>query len=278
MIENLRDWAQEIFIIDSCSTDRTVDIALRQGVNIVQRQFTNFGDQWNFALDRLPINTPWTMKLDADERLSPGLKEEIRILLEGDPKYSGYSMDRRLWFMGRPLHVLQPVLRLWRTGMCHFSDVIVNEQPIINGPVGNLKEILEHYDSQDLHNWYDKQNRFSTMEAIMRVKGDSFSTPPRLFGTVLERRMFFKKIFFHIPFRYQLQLLHELIGRGAWRDGRLGLNWAILRIWVRRTIEMKVKEMKITKIIPEIPKASPGKFDARILSSSLQKSVSEYDE
>jgi len=172
-IENVKDWAEEIFIVDSLSTDRTVDIALEHGVKIVQRPFTNFGDQWNFALEKLPINTAWTFKLDPDERLSPELKSEIRALLEGPHQHVGYEMDRRLWFMGRPLHVLAPVLRLWRTGKCRFSDVIVNEHPLVDGSVGKLKGLMEHLDSPDLHHWWDKQNRYTTMRAIENARGDS---------------------------------------------------------------------------------------------------------
>ena len=274
-IENVRDWAEDIFIVDSCSTDRTVDIALENGVGIVQRPFTNFGDQWNFALGNLPLKTPWTFKLDPDERLTPELKDEIRELLKSEPECSGYSMDRRLWFMGKPLHVLAPVLRLWRTGKCRFSDVIVNEHPLIDGPVGKLKGILEHFDSPDLNHWYDKQNRYSTMEAIAMVKGSALAATPRFFGSTLERRMFFKKIFFKVPFRYQIQWLHEVFGRGAWRDGRIGLAWARLRVEVRRMRALKAKEMRLTGVIPQVPKVPAGDFDPRVLNSPLQKQLAD---
>lgn len=274
-IINIKDWAEDIFIVDSCSTDKTVDIAHEHEVKIIQRPFTNFGDQWNFALDRLPIKTPWTFKLDPDERLTPALVDEIRKLLEGEPECSGYSMDRRLWFMGKPLHVLASVLRLWRTGKCSFSDVLVNEHPVVDGPVGKLKGILEHLDSPDLHHWLDKQNRYTTMLAIQKAKGQSLSAEPKLFGSSLERRMFFIKVFFRIPFRYQLQWLYEVLIRGAWRDGKIGLSWARLRVEARRMRELKTQEMISTGRIPEIPKAAHGDFDPRILSSPLQKLVSE---
>lgn len=272
-IESVKDWAEEIFIVDSCSTDKTVDIALEHEVKIVQRPFTNFGDQWNFALERLPIKTDWTFKLDPDERVTPQLVDEMRELLGGKPLHSGYVIGRRLWFMGKPLHVLAPVLRLWRTGKCRFSDVLVNEHPIVDGPVGKLKGILEHFDSPDLHHWYDKQNRYTTMEAIMRVRGDSLAAKPKFFGSPLERRMFFKKLFLKVPFRYQLQLLYELFGRGAWRDGYVGLAWARLRVGVMRMIDLKTSEMRITGVVPEVPAAKRGDFDPRIVSSSLQKQV-----
>jgi len=273
VIENIRGWAEEIFLVDSCSTDRTIDIALEEGIGVVQRPFTNFGDQWNFALDHLPINTPWTLKLDPDERLTPELRDEISRLLDGTPSCAGYSMRRRLWFMGRPLHVKVPVLRLWRTGSCRFSDVIVNEHPLIDGPEGKLKGILEHLDSPNLDHWFAKQNRYSTMEAIMMVSGAGLAAQPKLFGSPLERRMFLKKIFFRLPLRYVLQWIHELFIRGAWRDGRSGFTWARLRVQVRRFRELKAREMRRTGHVPRIPESPAGSFDPRVLESSLQKAV-----
>jgi glycosyltransferase involved in cell wall biosynthesis len=275
VIENLEDWAEEIFLVDSCSTDRTVDIALEHGVRIVQRPFTNFGDQWNSALEKLPIKTPWTLKIDPDERVSPTLVHELRELLEGQPQHTGYSMRRRLWFMGKPLHVTSWVLRLWRTGSCHFSDVIVNEHPIVSGSMGKLRGIMEHLDSPDLHHWYEKQNRYSTMEAIMRVKGDPLAAKPRLLGSSLDRRMWLKKVFYSLPFRYRLQWLYEAFVRGAIWDVSIGRNWIHLRIEVMRAVELKVREMRMTGQIPEIPKAPHGEFDPRILTSSLRKTVME---
>src|SRR6202022_3823130 len=70
VLQNLAGWAQEVFLVDSYSSDGTVDVALKHGVHVVQREFRGFGDQWNFALRELPITAPWTMKFDPDERLS----------------------------------------------------------------------------------------------------------------------------------------------------------------------------------------------------------------
>ncbi len=271
--ENVSGWASEYFIVDSLSTDATVDIALEGGATVVQRPFTNFGDQWNFALERLPIKTPWTLKLDPDERLSDELKDSIAKVVTETPECDGYDMMRRLWFMGKPLHVQQPVLRLWRTGRCRFSDVMVNEHPLVDGKVGRLNGVMEHLDSRDLHHWLDKQNRYSTMEAIAMVRGDRMAVTPKLFGNALERRMLLKKLFFHVPFRYQIQFLHELFGRGAWRSGKAGWTWAQMRVFARRIRELKAIEMETTGHIPEIPRAPRGDFDPRILNSDLQRQL-----
>lgn len=272
-IENVKPWAEEIFIVDSCSTDRTVDIALEHDVKIVQRPFTNFGDQWNFAIEGLPIKTPWAMKLDPDERVTAELVEEMSRIVQSENSCHGYWIPRLLWFMGKPLHVFADVLRLWRTGKCHFSDVIVNEHPLIDGKVGRLKGIIEHYDSPDLNHWWDKQNRYTTMEAIMKVRGDKLATKPKLLGNALERRMFLKRYFHRIPFRFCLLWFYMMFIEGIWRDGEAGRTWAHLRVEVMRMIDLKYKEMKRSGRIPEIPRAPHGDYDPRVLNSALQKLV-----
>jgi hypothetical protein len=175
--------------------------------------------------------------------------------------------------MGRPLHVQADVVRIWKTGACRFSDVIVNEHPLIGGPVRRLSGLLEHHDSRDLHHWAEKQNRYSTMEAITMVRGDRLAVEPRLLGSPLQRRMALKRLFFRIPFRYQIQWVHEVLGRGAWRSGRPGLAWARLRVEVRRMRELKADEMRLTGRIPEVPRALHGGYDPRILASELQRAV-----
>lgn len=270
-LASVADFVEEVFIVDSCSTDATVDIALDYGARIVQRRFTDFGDHWNWALQNLPIKSEWTLILAPDERITDGLKSEIRSVLSANSDLVGYTVRWRLWFMGKPLHVISDVVRLWRTGRGKMSDVIVNENLIVDGPIGRLKGIIEHVDTPTLHHWYEKQNRYSTMEAITIVKGNKLSARPRLFGSRLERRMFLKKYFFRIPLRYQLQWLHELLGRGAWRDGRVGITWARLRVEARRMREIKAREMRQTGFIPDIPRAAAGDFDVRVLDSKLQK-------
>ena len=243
VLDNLQGWAAEIFLVDSYSRDETVEIALSRGVHVVQRRFRDFGDQWNFALEALPIKTPWTMKLDPDERLPDRLKADIsRALAEG--RHNAFAMKRRLWFMGKAMPVHQDVLRIWRTGSCRFSDTIVNEHPLVEGPVGLIPGAMEHHDSPDLHHWFAKQNGYLTAEARLRFQNDALAAEPRLFGTAMQRRMWLKKHFMRIPGRYQLLFLYHLVWLGAWRAGKVGWIWAHLRTEVFRCIEFKLYEMR----------------------------------
>ena len=99
---------------------------------------------------------------------------------------------RRLWFMGRPLPVRQKLMRLWRTGTCTFSDVTVNEHPLVAGRIGTVRGDLEHLDSPDLEHWRHKQDRYSTAEALAAFRKAPLSAAPNLFGNALQRRMWLK--------------------------------------------------------------------------------------
>lgn len=245
VLQNLKGWAQEVFLVDSYSSDETVEIALRYGVHVVQRKFRGFGDQWNFALRQLPISASWTMKLDPDERMTDELKENIReqLSLAQD---GAMIIQRRLWFMGKSLPIQQEIVRVWKTGKCEFSDVLVNEHPLVNGPLIKVRGKLEHRDSPDLHHWVEKQNKYSSYEALSRFRGDEYAVQPKLFGSVLQRRMWVKKNFAKIPFRYLLLFLLNSWRAQIWRTGYEGMAWARLRVWVHRMREDKLMEMRAT--------------------------------
>lgn len=263
VLSNLKGWAQEVFLVDSYSADETVDIALRHGVHVVQRRFRGFGDQWNFALRELPITAPWTMKLDPDERLSDALKRNLADAMRRG-EADGLTMQRRLWFMGRPLPVRQEILRVWKTGACRFSDVLVNEHPLVEGRIQPVAGELEHHDSPDLEHWLHKQNKYTSAEALAAVRGDALPVPPRLFGNALQRRMWLKRHFSRIPFRYALVFLYYLVFSGIWRAGYIGLIWARLRADVYRFRQYKIFEMRATGGMPGRAVLAPGHPDPRV--------------
>lgn len=260
---NLSGWAQEVFLVDSYSTDGTIDIALRHGVHVVQRAFKGFGDQWNFALRELPITAPWTMKLDPDERVTDALKEEIVVATSANDA-EGFICSVRLFFMGRALPVRLRLTRVWRTGSARFSEVEANEHARVEGHVKPLHSDVEHRDSPDLHHWLDKQNRYTTAEAVSAYHGKKLADEPRLFGTSLQRRMWIKKHFMKVPFRYAAMFLYHYLVLGAWRAGWVGYAWSRLRCDVYRLWEYKLREIRITGRLPLKRPAGPGQPDPRV--------------
>lgn len=261
--QNLAGWAQEVFLVDSCSQDDTVDIALRHGVHVVQRRFKGFGDQWNFALRELPVTAPWTMKLDPDERLSDELKANLLAAMRrGD--CDGLSLVRWLWFMGRALPVRQTLIRLWRTGRCRFTDIAVNEHPIVEGRIEHVAGEMEHHDSPDLDHWLEKQNRYTTAEAIIAYNQSPLADTPNLTGTKFQRRMWMKRNFDRLPLRYMLLFVYHWLWQGTWRAGWVGYSWARLRTDVMRLREYKRREIEITGRLPTKRHYGAGQPDARV--------------
>lgn len=241
---NLRGFAAEIFLVDSFSTDATVDLALANGVHVVQRRFEGFGEQWDYASNRLPITQPWTMKLDPDERLSDELKASIRAITKC-PENGGFTVTRRLWFMGRPLPIRQKIVRGWRTGCARFEHVAVNEHPIVPGHLAAATGDMAHIDSPTLHHWFAKQNAYTTAEALGAYRKDIMAAQPNLFGTSLQRRMWLKALALRAPFAPLAFFLYYLVFRGAWRAGQVGFVWARLRGDVYRMIALKTLELEL---------------------------------
>jgi glycosyltransferase involved in cell wall biosynthesis len=263
VLKNVSGFAREVFLVDSFSSDETIDIALRHGVKVVQRRFRGFGDQWNYATNGLPITAPWTMKLDPDERLTDELKTSIREMIERGHNDGAY-VTRRLWFMGKPLPVRQDILRLWRTGCCRFSDVLVNEHPIVQGYTSLLKGDLEHHDSPNLHHWFEKQNNYTTAEALAAWRDDPLSARPRLLGGPLERRMWLKRLSQRFPFAPALMFVYCLVLQGAWRAGATGWIWSQLRAEVLRWRQYKGREFEITGITYQPQPGRLGPPDPRV--------------
>lgn len=263
ILENLKGWAREVFIVDSYSKDETVDIALEYGVCIVQRKFRGFGDQWNFALRELPIASPFTMKLDPDERVSDQLKQQILELTRRN-HWAGLECIRRWWFMGRPLPIRERILRVWRTGACKFSDVSVNEHPIVAGEVAFTPAEIEHLDSPDLDHWFEKQNKYSTAEAVAAYTAAPLSVPPSIFGGGLQRRMWLKRLLPRLPFHHVIMFFYYWIWKGAWRAGKVGYIASVLWADFWRLRAYKLYEMRLTGRVPARRTYGPGSPDPRV--------------
>ena len=181
-------------------------------------------------------------------------------------QYDAFCIKRRLWFMGKKMPVYQKLIRIWRNGSCRFSDVAVNEHPIIEGIVKYVTGNLEHYDSPNLDHWLEKQNRYTTSEAISTYQKKPLSDKEILFGTSIQRRMWLKKNYYKFPFRYFLLFLYHFLYQGAYRAGREGYIWSRLRTDVMRLVDYKYTEMKITNKIPTKYVYGSGEQDKRVIN------------
>ncbi len=242
-LDQLEGWASEVFVLDSFSNDETINILKKYNVIYKQRKFTNFGDQWNYALDCFQIKSEYTMKLDPDERLTKELKHNIEKSIKINSKVNGFTLTRVLCFLGKKLPIKQNILRIWKTGRVKFSDVLVNEHPIINGKTGHIGGELLHIDSPNLEHWYNKQNKYTSSEAKSKFLKNKLSFNPKLFGNSDQRRMWFKQNFSYIPLRFLLLFLYYYIFKGLFMSGKEGFIWSHLRTEVMRMREYKFYEL-----------------------------------
>lgn len=244
IINNLKLWVNEIFIVDSYSNDKTVEIALKNNVKIYQNEFKNFGNQWNIAIQKLPISTEWVMKIDPDEFVTDILKKNIDKLID-ENKCDAIEITRRLMFLGRPINIKNDIIRVWKKGFCKFTNVEVNEHPIINGKVLKADGYLEHFDSPNIHHWIVKQNNYSSIEAKINFNNLNLAVNPKFFGSSFERRMWYKKYFFIFPFRYLVLFLYFYIYLGAFQSGKPGYLWSKMKTDFMKFTEFKIYEMKL---------------------------------
>jgi len=281
-LDSVRGWAKEVFVVDSYSTDRTVDIALEReadGVRVVQHAFEDYSKQWSWALERLPISQPWVMKLDADEQATEAFKREVaERVSDSRTKEAAFVVHWRLIFMGRWLRWggLYPNgnTRIWRRGTAHLGTQAVNEHIRIEGSVGQIREAIDHRDLKSLTHWIDRHNRYSSLEArTMKNRRLRTGTNARFFGRPDERRMWLRKVYSHMPARPFLHFLYCFVLRLGFLDGRAGFRYSFLRSAFLYWIDIKHLESLQTGNVPEVvwpPRARPH---PAVASSPLQRQV-----
>lgn len=165
-LESLRGVADEIVVVDSGSTDRTLEIAQEFGARAVSRPFTNFGDQKNFAADQAAHD--WVLSIDADERLNGELRQAITVWKQSEPKYLAYEVNRKPNYLGGWIShsgwYPEYCVRLYRRDSARFVGAL-HESVRVRGSVGRLQGNLLHYTIRSLREHYAKMEAFTTRAA-----------------------------------------------------------------------------------------------------------------
>jgi glycosyltransferase involved in cell wall biosynthesis len=165
-LESVR-WADEIIVMDSQSTDRTVAISREFTSKVFIKQFNGYSENKNSALQQ--ATSEWILWLDADERVTSELAEEIQSILAARPPQNGFAVPRKAFFLGRWIRHCgwYPgyVVRLFRRQGARFSDSKVHEGVVITGPSGRLRNALLHYTDDSVEHYLWKLNRYTTLAA-----------------------------------------------------------------------------------------------------------------
>lgn len=250
-------WSGDVWVVDSHSTDRTVEIACRAGARVVQFDYPGHGPKKkNWALATLPFAHEWVLILDADERVPPGLADEIGSAVAADGA-DGYELDREYLFMGRPLRSFRPNwnLRLFRHRLGRYEllgtevpatgDNEVHEHVRLDGRVGRLRTPLRHEDRRPLRAWVDNHNRYSDWETHVyrELRREPFGPRTLLArGPGGWRHNGLKRLWVRLPGRPLARFAAFYLLRRGFLDGRAGFRYGVLMAFYEYLIGLKLRE------------------------------------
>jgi glycosyltransferase involved in cell wall biosynthesis len=258
LLESIIGLKAEIYIIDSGSTDKTLDICNRFGAQVKEHKFENHPKQWDKALNSFPIYTPWIIGLDSDQIVTPKLFERLKSFKDSDFKdVNGIYFNRKNYFKGKWLkyggYYPKYLLKMFRrdTG---FSDLNENmdHRFIVPGKTIIWKDghiIEENLKENTISFWIDKHNRYSDLvadEEIERIKLlRSQTLKGNLFGNPDEKIAWLKKIWWKLPlgFRPFLYFFYRMFIQLGVLDGRTGILFHFLQgFWFRLIVDVKIQE------------------------------------
>jgi len=266
-------WADEVFVVDSGSTDATAKIAAEHGAILVQFEFNGlWPKKKNWALENLPFRNEWVLILDADERCTPELIEEIQQTVAADgagadgSRLDGFYLNRKLIFLGRWIkhagwypswnlrlfrHRLGRYEKLVAEGAQNTGDNEVHEHVLLNGKSGFMKCDLLHEDCRDIYRLIQRLNGYSNWEAAaygqLAAGADGSALKASLFGTPVERKRFLKRIWVRLPFRPTLKFIIIYFLRLGFLDGKPGYIWCRLMSQYEFQISAKLYELEWRK-------------------------------
>jgi glycosyltransferase involved in cell wall biosynthesis len=256
--------ADEVFVVDSQSGDRSAEIAERYGANVVQFHFNGrYPKKKNWSLENLPFRNEWVLIVDCDERITPELWDEIAIALQ-NPEFQGYYINRKVFFLGKwirfggkypdwNLRLFKQALgryeNLGTEGMRNTGDNEVHEHVVLKGNVGYLKNDMLHIDFKDVYHWLERHNRYSNWEArvyynLRHGQGDHGTIGANLLGNAVQRKRFLKGIWVHLPCKPVLRFILFYFIRLGFLDGQAGFIYACLLSQYEFQIGVKLYELE----------------------------------
>jgi glycosyltransferase involved in cell wall biosynthesis len=243
-----------VWVVDSYSTDRTVEIARDARVNVVQHAFEGYAQQKNWALENLPFRGEWVLILDADERVPPELAAEISGVVAADGSgCDGFYLNRKLIFYGKWIRHCgwYPSwnLRLFRHGHGRYEQRKVHEHLLLDGKAGYCRHDLIHEDLRDMNFWIAKHNRYSSQEAgeLDRVRrgASTAGLQASFFKGSLERKRFIKeRIWPHLPGRAFLAFFYWYFFRLGFLDGKHGFLFCQMHAIFEQFTTVKLWELE----------------------------------
>lgn len=268
----------DIIVVDSFSDDRTVEIAQRYPVRVVQHAFESHGKQRTWMIQEVPTDHEWVYILEADERMTPELFAECRATIE-HPNHIGYFVAERVMFMGqwikRSTQYPRYQMRLFHKQHVWFSDYGHTEREECDGSTGFLQATYPHYtQGKGFARWFDKHNTYSTNEAketVKHLEQGQVNWSDLFFGkTEIERRHALKDLSQRMPFRPLIRFLYMYFFLGGFWDGRAGFTWCVLQAFYEYMIVLKAWEIQHMPVSQLAPCDLPTPDDVDVSPQSTQ--------
>ena len=253
LLDSLAGLEAKVWVVDSGSTDRTLEIARGFGCEVRHHPFESQARQVNWAIGHLPWDTPWIMRMDADERFTPELVAELGGRLRMAPAgVTGFMVKRRVHFWGRWIRHggYYPVwlLRVWRHGRARCEDRWMDEHMLVDGgEVGRLDHDIIDENHKGLGFWIDKHNRYADREVEDLLRARSASAVTCLTGQARQQRWLKDRVYGRAPlfWRAFLYWLFRYFLQGGCLDGRAGLVFHFLQgLWYRLLVDAKLVERR----------------------------------
>jgi glycosyltransferase involved in cell wall biosynthesis len=258
---NSVSWADEIVVMDSGSSDGTIEMAQKHGAKVVQFPWNGkFPKKKNWALENVSWKNKWVLILDADERITPELAAEIQAELK-HPRADGYFINRRFIFLGKWIrhcgYYPSWNLRLFRHvrgryeqmhgGDTGSGDNEVHEHIMLEGATAHLKNDMLHHAYPDIYTWMEKHNRYSNWEAEVEVGGDQLGGLSAGNGGGLSTRRKLRTWSRQLPFRPLLRFLYCFVFKFGFLDGREGYMFCRLLATYEMLNVFKARELRRRK-------------------------------
>ncbi|MFO0827693.1 MAG: glycosyltransferase family 2 protein [Phycisphaerales bacterium] len=259
-----------VFVLDSCSTDGTQELARKAGATVVEHAWEGYARQKNWGLENLGFTADWIFILDADERITPKLARELLDVARNEKENAGYFVNRVVLFMGRAVRHggLYPSwnLRFFRRGRCRYEDRAVHEHMLCDGPTGYLKHEMLHIRRESISEYIRKHIVYADLESDEWVRArfgaGGGADPQRMFKDHLRYRQWIRRSLWpHMPGRPQLRFLYMYLLRLGFLDGRAGFHLACLMANYEYMISVlyrdKLHRLSEGQHIPGLPVLAP---------------------
>jgi glycosyltransferase involved in cell wall biosynthesis len=263
-INSVKGISKRIIVVDSFSTDKTVELAQKLGAEVHQHEFVNYGKQFQYALENLNINTKWVFRFDADERLTGEGAEELENLCEehANTNVNGLIFKLEVNFLGKSLKYggTYPFKKLciFKFGKAFMEERYMDEQIVLSeGRSIEMKTVSKHHDYKDLSFWIQKHNWYATRAArdYFENRNNNSSDIKNLDTPAKIRRFVKYKVYYKMPMRIRcwLYFFYRYILRLGFLDGKEGFLYAFFQAyWYRILVDAKIYEVeKFNKKIGE---------------------------